>query len=217
MIELLLEAHSLKKTFDHRTIFFDINFTLRLREGLGITGRNGSGKSTLAKIITGVLSPTSGEIHYTVGAEKLEQLRVQDYIGFVAPYLQLYDEFSAWENLDLARKIRGMHIPDYKLNTLLDRMNLIDRKDNLVRTYSSGMKQRLKYACALLHDPSVLILDEPTSSLDTEGVQIVHEIMKEQIEKGILVIATNEREDLLFCAQTIDLNVFVNATKNIKT
>lgn len=216
MTKLLLEAHSLKKTFNHRTIFFDVNFALRSLNGLGIVGRNGSGKSTLVKIIAGILSPTSGTIQYSLGTDPIEHIKQQDYIGFVAPYLQLYDEFTAWENLDLARTIRGVKIPDHTLNTLLERVNLIDRKDNVVRTYSSGMKQRLKYACALLHQPLLLILDEPTSNLDSEGVQIVQQIMKEQIERGILVVATNEQEDLLFCTQTLDLNIFADPIRQAK-
>lgn len=208
MDKFLLEAQSLRKSYNHRTVFFDVSFSLRFRNGLGIAGRNGSGKTTLAKIIAGILFPTTGRIQYSLGTNVIENNTLQDYVGFVAPYLQLYDEFTAWENLDLARRIRGVKIPNDRLRALLERVNLADRKDGLVRTYSSGMKQRLKYAFALLHQPSLLILDEPSSNLDSEGIQIVEQIMKEQVERGILVVATNESEDLSYCTQTLDLNVF---------
>lgn len=205
-----LQVESLAKSFNYRSVFFDITFALHSREGLGIVGRNGSGKSTLAKIVAGVLSPTGGTVRYSVGNEPVAAVCLHDYIGFVAPYLQLYDEFSAWENLDLCRRIRGTEVPDERLKDLLQRVGLIQRKDHLVRTYSSGMKQRLKYACALLHQPPLLILDEPSSNLDAEGVGIVRQLMKEQIGEGILVVATNEADDLQYCSRTIDLNVFDN-------
>lgn len=211
--EFFLQAHSLRKTFNHRTIFFDVDFTLRASEGLGIVGRNGAGKSTLAKIVAGVLSPSGGTIHYGFGDGSIDRTHLQDYIGFVAPYLQLYDEFTGWENLNLARTIRGKQIPDNALTALLDRVNLLDRKQHHVRTYSSGMKQRLKYAFALLHQPPLLILDEPTSNLDSEGVQIVQQIMKEQLDRGVLIVATNDDDDLKYCTQKLDLNVFTEAAK----
>jgi heme exporter protein A len=213
MTGLFLEVHSLEKSFNQRTIFFDVSFTVKSCEGFGIVGRNGSGKSTLAKILSGVLTPTSGSVHYRFGSNSLEQISVYDHVGFIAPYLQLYEEFTAWENLDLGRRIRGLKVPDGMLLALLERVDLHDRKNHLVRTYSSGMKQRLKYAFALLHQPPLLILDEPTSNLDAEGVQIVHEIMKEQVEKGILIVATNEAEDLLYCTRTLDLDVFSDSRK----
>ena len=91
---------------------------------------------------------------------------------------------------------------------LLLRVGLLGRKDHEVRVYSSGMKQRLKYACALLHRPHLLILDEPMSNLDHEGVEMVLALMQEQLATGMLVVSTNEERDTQFCGKTIDLNVF---------
>lgn len=216
MGEVHLEACGLKKTFNRRTIFFDISFRLTMHDGLGVTGRNGSGKSTLLKIIAGILSPTSGEIELRNNGNKVDNFSYHENVGFVAPYLQLYEEFSAWENLNIFRKIRGRNISHDYLNNLLNRVSLLDWKNHLVRTYSSGMKQRLKYACALLHEPSVLLLDEPATNLDAEGVQMVHDLMKEQIEKGILVVAANGTQDLLFCNHTVDLNIFGSWRGNAK-
>jgi heme exporter protein A len=213
MTEPILQASALQKTFNHRVIFFDVNFSLNSHEGLGIVGRNGAGKSTLAKIIAGVLTPSDGTIRYILDRHPVEKNDLQDHIGFVAPYLQMYDEFTGWENLDLARRMRGKNIPDERLTLLLKRVNLFERKHHLVRTYSSGMKQRLKYAFALLHEPPVLILDEPASNLDAEGIQIVREVMKEQIARGILIVATNDTDDLKYCTKILDLDVFLHRAK----
>lgn len=216
MNDVFLEARSIKKTFANRTIFYDIHFLLRSHDGLRIVGKNGTGKSTLAKIIAGVLSPTAGNVQFSVDGTKKDHTRLHEYVGFVAPYVHLYVEFSAYENLDIARKIRGQNIPDNHLSTVLERVNLIDQKDDFVRTYSSGMKQRLNYAFALLHEPLVLILDEPESNLDAEGVEMARGVMKEQLEKGILIVTANEAVDPLFCNQTLDLNAFSEQREKMK-
>ena len=216
MNELLFAARKIKKSFGGRTIFFDVNFKLGNQDGLGIVGKNGAGKSTLAKIIAAVLSPTEGEITVEMEGEKLAQARRFEFVGFVAPYLQLYDEFSAWENLDIFRRIRRLPVSDEQLMDLLERVGLAEWKSYHVRTYSSGMKQRLKYASALLHQPPVLILDEPMSNLDSEGIDIVNKIMKEQIDQGSLVVATNEKKDLQFCRQILDLDIYASGKLMVK-
>ncbi len=205
MTEISLTGAGLKKAFNRRTIFSDISFTLGVHQSLAITGKNGTGKSTLIKIIAGVLSPTAGKVAFRIGEREVASAGVFAIVGLVAPYLQLYDEFSGWENLDLFRRIRGLNIPDDRVEGLLDRVRLAPRQNDQVRTYSSGMKQRLKYAFALLHQPPVLLLDEPSSNLDADGIAIVHEIISEQKERGMVIIATNDRDDLRLCDTVISV------------
>ena len=205
MDEIFLSASGLKKTFNRRTVFSDLHFTVTSRHSLAITGPNGSGKSTLMKMLAGVLSPTAGTILYKHNSSEVKPSDIFSLIGFVAPYLQLYDEFTGWENLDLVRRVRGLRIPNDRLDTLLDRVRLIDRKNDLVRTYSSGMKQRLKYAFALIHRPPVLLLDEPTSNLDVDGATMVDDIIREQRAHGMVIVATNDREDSRRCDSVISL------------
>ena len=209
MSSIILKAESLKKQFDRKIVFHDLGFVVHAKEGLGVTGRNGSGKSTLVKIVSSILSPTAGEVRLEHDGTSVQKEKLYRHVGFVAPYLQLYDEFTAWENLHFVRRVRGLNAVDSILEHLLEKVNLIDRKDSYLRTYSSGMKQRLRYAFALLHEPEILILDEPTSNLDVEGIDLVHEIMQEQVGHGILVVATNEERDLLHCSTIIDMNAFV--------
>jgi heme exporter protein A len=196
---LTLSANGIGKVFAGRTIISGISFSLQSMHSLGLTGRNGSGKSTLLKILAGVLSPTSGDVTLEESGREVPQGERFRHIGFVAPYLQLYDEFTAMENLEFTASIRGAGKSRGELENLLELVNLLPRKSDLVRTYSSGMKQRLKYAFALVHKPPILFLDEPTSNLDRDGIAIVREIVREQKKRGILVIATNDQEDLQFC------------------
>jgi heme exporter protein A len=96
-------------------------------------------------------------------------------------------------------------VGDDSILELLKQVGLSDRKDDFVRTYSSGMKQRLKYAFALLHQPPILLLDEPASNLDREGIATVYEIMQRQKQRGVLIIATNDPGDLQLCDQVINI------------
>lgn len=202
---LRLEASGVKKVFNRRTIFQNISFSIQYQQTLLITGRNGSGKSTLVKIISDVLSPTDGKI--TVSTSDSEETSVRSaQIGLVSPYLQMYDEFSAEENLRYALSIRGAVAETSHIHDLLRKVFLFNRKDDPVRTYSSGMKQRMKYAFALAHKPPILILDEPTSNLDTDGMAMVKQIINEQRESGILIVATNDLADVDKYDVQVDLN-----------
>ncbi|MEX0601827.1 MAG: ABC transporter ATP-binding protein, partial [Bacteroidota bacterium] len=163
MSALKLTLVKIAKDFNRRHVFHDISFTLESGESLAITGRNGSGKSTLVKVIAGVLTPSAGEVCFEAGGRMLETEAVKHRLGFVSPYLQLYDEFSADENLDLLSRIRANGVPEPgTAEKLLEQFNLFHRRRDPVRTFSSGMKQRLKYVFALLHQPDLLILDEQT-------------------------------------------------------
>lgn len=204
-MDLALAAKSLKKLFNWRVIFRDISFDVPQGKTLLITGRNGSGKSTLVKIISGVLAPTSGSVTIMGVADRKGDGR-QDLLGLVSPYLQMYDEFSARENIQFALAIRGRKPDDGRVDELLNHVGLFERRNDAVRTYSSGMKQRVKYAFALAHRPPVLLLDEPMANLDAEGVSVVREIMSMQRNEGILVVATNDLSDIDHYDLRVDLN-----------
>ena len=203
-----LHAKNLTKTFNRKPIFKDISFEFSHGDSVAITGRNGSGKSTLIKIIANVLNPSSGEININGGKKKIERDDYYKYIGFVSPYLNLYDEFTGYENLLITSKIRGSSADN--INDILKRVGLYERRNDLLRIYSSGMKQRLKLAFAVLHSPNILLLDEPTSNLDKEGISIVTEFANEQKEKGILIIATNDEYEKSLCTKEININSIMN-------
>lgn len=206
MNSILLQLENIRKEFSRRIIFDKINLTLKNGDSLAITGINGSGKSTLVKIIAGILSPTRGALTLSVNGNEMKLEHYHNYIGFVAPYIQMYDEFSAYENLRFFARIRGLAFDKKYVDYLLDRVVLYDRRNDAVRTYSSGMKQRLKYAFALLHKPDLLIFDEPRANLDRHGIATVYEIMEEHKPDGILILATNDQEDLSYAGTVLNLD-----------
>lgn len=203
-----LQALSIKKTFGRRLVFSGINFGLNNNGIFGISGPNGSGKSTLAKILSGLISPSGGKVIHHYNSKEILPEKLHNYIGFVSPYLVLYDEFTASENFYFMAKIRGIQLDKNKIESLLKQFLLYNRKDDLVKTYSSGMKQRLKFIFALMHSPNLIILDEPTSNLDEEGKQTVYKIIREESQNKIVIIASNEERDLFFCTDRIILENF---------
>ncbi len=205
-MNLTLRATDLSKDYNRRRIFSGISFAMSAPASLAITGKNGSGKSTLAKILAGVLSPTTGKVSCELDGSTLTEEKTKTHIGFVSPYLNLYDEFSALENLFLLMRIRGSH--DHRtesIESLLKRFGLWNRRDDAVRGYSTGMKQRLKYVFALMHAPGVLILDEPTTNLDDDGIKVVKEIVGEQKRGSLLIVATNDAAEAGWCDEVIKL------------
>ena len=206
MTTVSLTLNNVAKEFNRRSIFRDVSISLRGGESLAITGRNGSGKSTLVKIICGLLSPTRGSLTYALDGKTIEVDAIKDHIGLVSPYLQMYDEFTGLENLEVLSRIRAdRNITGETITEALKNVGLWERRNDFVRTYSSGMKQRLKYAFAVLHRPDVLVLDEPTSNLDADGTAMVERCVKEQSSHGMLIVATNAAEEATWCTQRVIL------------
>ncbi len=216
MNSIILQLENIRKEFSRRIIFDKIDLMLKNGNSLAITGINGSGKSTLVKIIAGILSPTRGALTLSVNGLELKIERYHNHVGFVAPYIHMYDEFSAYENLKFFARIRGLTFDKQYVDYLLDRVVLYDRRNDAVRTYSSGMKQRLKYAFALLHKPEVLIFDEPRANLDRHGIATVYEIMEEHKPDGILILATNDQEDLSYAETILNLDELRMAKVGVK-
>ncbi|MEP0861724.1 MAG: ABC transporter ATP-binding protein [Ignavibacterium sp.] len=200
-----LEVNQLTKYFGRRLIFSNLNFRFVDSGIFGISGPNGSGKSTLVKILAGIIGANKGEVKHFLDGKEVIPEKIHNHIGFVSPYLVLYEEFSAEENLMMFAKIRGVEYDKTRVDYLFEKFLLLKRKDDLVKTYSSGMKQRLKFIFALMHSPQLIILDEPTSNLDDEGKNSVYELIREEGKKNIVLVASNEKNDLEQCTETIFL------------
>jgi len=206
MTPFVVRADDVGKTFNRKIIFQGLSFELARGGSLAITGRNGSGKSTLIKIIAGVLSPTSGSVSILANGKALDEAERKEHLGLVSPYLQLYDEFTALENIEILSRIRGVAGVDHdRVRMLLTLFGLWERRNDWLRVYSSGMKQRLKYVFALVHRPTVLILDEPSANLDADGISAVRHILREQTEQGILIVATNDAAEAKWCDSALHL------------
>jgi heme exporter protein A len=163
-------------------------------------------------IIADILSPTSGKVIHKIENQELSSEKLHNHLGFVSPYLMLYDEFSAEENLIHFMKIRGLKINNDRIKNLLDEFSLYDRRNDLLKTYSSGMKQRIKFIFSLIHSPDIMIFDEPTSNLDNAGKDKVYEIIEKESKNKLIIIASNEENDLALCEK----NIFMEEYKEVE-
>ena len=207
MIELAAEG--IGQRFGRRILFRGLEFVARGGETLAITGSNGSGKSTLVRIVAGVMRPTKGSVRLTLESGQVPESERPFSTGLVAPYLNVYDGFSPRENLAFVARARRLSNARERIDAVLDRVTLADRADDLVGTFSSGMKQRMRFAAAMVADPPVMILDEPTSNLDEAGKATVTGIIESCVAEGrVVIVATNDPDEAAACDRTLRVTDF---------
>jgi heme exporter protein A len=198
MCDISVQIEGLTVDYGVRRVLDGISLRLAAGETLVVAGANGSGKSSLLRVLCGLQRPTRGSVSYLLGGIRYRPEQARHLVGWLAPELQLYRELTAIENLRFFARVRGLQLGDAELQQRLAEVGLEGRGHDLLAAYSSGMTQRLRYAFALLHQPPVLLLDEPTITFDERGVAIFEQIARRQRERGILVIATNDaREERL--------------------
>jgi heme exporter protein A len=195
--------------YGSRTVFREVSLEVETGQSGVILGSNGAGKSTLLRVVAGLLRPSSGAVEVTVGGQALDARARRRHIGYVAPDLMLYRELTGVENLEFFARLRGITLTHDDLKATLTQVGLLGRGSDLVGDYSSGMRQRLKYAFALLGQPPILLLDEPTANLDTGGMEMVERIIAAQRVRpggGLTLIATNEPREETWGERRVRLN-----------
>ena len=196
---------SLGHRFGRRRLFSDISFELQQPGSVCITGPNGSGKSTFLKIVVGLLQPARGKTALLLDGGELSASDSRQHLGLVAPDLFLYGELTAAENLTFFARLRRLPNPNRDWNETLASVGLEGRAKERVGNFSSGQRQRMKYLIATLHNPPLLLLDEPTANLDDAGRAIVSDIVLKQRQSGLLIVATNDREEYAFGDRVVTL------------
>lgn len=181
----VLEVRELGKRFGDRWIFRGLCFELIQGDKLVVGGRNGSGKSTLLKVLARLLTPSEGVVGGPEGDYRI-------VLALSALDQALYPHLTVREHLDFASEVRGCAA---RADELLIRVGLIDASDRLAALLSTGMRSRLRLALAIQPKPRLLLLDEPSASLDKEGRELVESICEEQAEWGCLILATNDPEE----------------------
>ncbi len=188
----MLEIKDLRKSFGDRVAVGGISFAINRGETVGLLGPNGAGKTTAIAMICGILSPDVGSVLLNNEAITPTASGIKQRIGLVPQDLALYDELSAWENLELFGGLYGLHAALLKQRgiTALQLVGLYDRRGESVKTFSGGMKRRLNIACALLHDPDVILLDEPTVGVDPQSRNAIFENIEALKRQGKTIIYT---------------------------
>ena len=190
-MEPILTINNLTKKFGYLTAVNDLSFTINKGNVYGILGPNGSGKSTTLGIVLNVVNRTSGDFKWFDGDITTHDALKR--VGAIIENPNFYPYMSAYNNLKLVCKIKGVDVS--KIDEKLEVVGLIDRKNSKFKTYSLGMKQRLAIASALLNDPEILILDEPTNGLDPQGIHQIRQIIKEIANDGTTILLASHLLD----------------------
>ncbi|MBC8124781.1 MAG: ABC transporter ATP-binding protein [Candidatus Kapabacteria bacterium] len=202
-----ISIENIKKSFMGRLVLRDVSASASSGDVLGVFGTNGSGKSTLMRIIAGVLRPDSGSVRMTHNGFDVDISNRPFHCGYVAPYLQIYDEFTPRELVLMHAKLHDKRVSVEAAMNVLSRVGIEQRADDIVRTFSSGMRQRVAIALAVCLEPPLLILDEPSTTLDVDGRQILaREVEAHQHRGGIVLLATNDERERELCTHSINVS-----------
>lgn len=173
---------------------------------LVVTGPNGSGKSTLLNILAGLMRPTQGEVVYWQNGNTLERSLWYRVLGVCAPDMAVYEDLTALENLRFFLRLRGLPQDEAYASSWLERLGLAAADFRRpVRQFSSGMVQRVKLAQAMIHQPAVLLLDEPSSNLDKSGHELVAKLVRELKEGSAIIVATNDPREVAWGDEVLEL------------
>ncbi len=206
MATVRITFSGLGKRFGSRTVLKGLSGELRARCVVAVTGPNGSGKSTLLNLLAGVMRPSSGSVSYLATDTPVPRHRWHTLSGVAGPDMAVYEELSALENLRFFARLRGLARTDGELERVLADLGLAARDARrLVATFSSGMKQRVKLAQAVVHEPAVLLLDEPSSNLDETGHDTIAALVKSLRGRAAVAIATNDPREMAWGDERIQL------------
>lgn len=199
-----LKADNLEKRFGQKTVFSNLTIETDTPV-LGIAGINGSGKSTLLRCLAGLLKPSSGSVQWVIDGEQIKRTNLKNSLGYAAPYIQLYEELTVRENLEFIRNVRSLNSSN-SISNLLEPLGADQLLERHFGELSTGQQQRIKLAAAIIHDPNILLLDEPGSNLDEAGKEIILSLVERYKNRNrMVVIASNQEYELALCNEIIEL------------
>ncbi len=205
----MLEARSLTKYYNHTPAVKEVSFRIRPGEILGCLGPNGAGKSTTVKMLTGLIEPSDGQIWYNGRTVFDDFTDFQRRLGYVPEEPHLYPHLTGREYLQLVGRLRGIErVPlENKLDEFLRLFSLWDDRHAPLSSYSKGMRQKILLSAALLHDPEVLILDEPFSGLDVTSALVLRRLLRVLAEAGKMILYSSHVLEVVekVCSQVLIL------------
>jgi ABC-type multidrug transport system ATPase subunit len=208
---LLTMDHGLKITlenagrrFNRDWIFKGIDCTFAPGNSYAVLGPNGSGKSTLLQLLNGSLTPSAGKVNFLQNDALLHAEDVFKHMSLAAPYLELIEDFSLTEVIDFHFKFKP-YISGMNKAGIIELLGMQASKNKLVKYFSSGMKQRLKLALAFCSNTAVLMLDEPTSNLDTQGVDWYLQLVQNYAVNRLIIVGSNQEQEYSFCTNSLHI------------
>lgn len=205
LLKMQITLQNIGRRFNRDWIFRNIDYTFTKGESYAVLGPNGSGKSTLLQVLTGSLTPSAGTINFSLGDKPIEAEVIFNQLSLAAPYLELIEEFSLEEMTDFHFKFKPYRHGMDK-DAVISVLNLEGAKNKLIKYFSSGMKQRLKLALAFCSDTPMLMLDEPTSNLDAQGVDWYLNLVQKFAADRLTIVCSNQLHEYSFCKHQLDVS-----------
>ena len=204
--EARVSCTNLGKRFNHEWIFRHVTIDFQSGKKYAITGPNGSGKSTLLQVIAGAILHSEGGIEYRIDQKKIEPEQHYKFASIATPYLELIEEMTAKEMLEFHAAFKPLiHLSTEEILQLVGLENAVNKQ---LRYFSSGMKQRLKLAQAFFSSTPILLLDEPTTNLDEDGIALYHKLINNYTAGKLVIVSSNVKQEYDFCDEVIEIQKY---------
>jgi|SRR5688572_18893605 len=190
------------KRYNRDWIFRNFSYQFNTAGSYAITGPNGSGKSTLLQVIAGAIVASEGTVTYYASGNKIEPDNMFRHLSIAAPYQELIEEMTLSEFLRFHQTFKPL-ISSITISSIIEMINLEDASGKQIRYFSSGMKQRVKLAQAFFSDTPVLLLDEPCTNLDEDGIQLYHHLISSYTVNRTIIVSSNDAGEYGFCREKI--------------
>ncbi len=197
------------KRFNREWVFRHLNFEFHSQISYAITGPNGSGKSTLLQVIAGATTFNEGEIQFFLSDKKIIAEEVYKNISIAAPYLELVEEMTLAEFFNFHLSLKSW-LPDLDSKKIISIINLQDAAQKQIRYFSSGMKQRVKLAQAIFSNVPFVLLDEPCTNLDEEGIALYKYLINNYCKNRVVIVSSNDAQEYDFCDEKIEMREIKN-------
>lgn len=192
------------KRYNREWIFRHFNYEFKIGNAYAITGNNGSGKSTLLQVISGAIQHSEGTISYTLANKEIAIENHHQHLTIAAPYLELPDEMTLLEFLQFHQNFKPF-LSSVTIDEMIATVGLTGARNKQIRNFSSGMKQRVKLAQAFFSDVPVVLLDEPCTNLDAEGIALYHSLITSYCSNRLLIISSNDEQEIHFCKEKLSV------------
>lgn len=199
-----IDLNNVGKRYNREWVFRNLTFSFDVDKSYAITGPNGSGKSTLLQVIAGSVLYNEGKIKYSLFNKEISLDTVYKNLSFSAPYLDLVEEMTLIEFFNFHDKMKGW-ISELSTRQIIILLGLEKSSHKQIRYFSSGMKQRVKLAQAIFSNVPTILLDEPTTNLDEEGIQLYNFLIENYCEKRLVIVSSNDKKEYSFCEEMIDM------------
>lgn len=192
------------KRYNREWIFRHFSYTFETGQSYAIIGPNGSGKSTLLQVLSGSMMLNAGSIKWKRTDTSIPDEKIYTHISICAPYLELIEEMTVKEMLDFHHSFKPF-FPGISTASIIAEVGLEKATDKQIRYYSSGMKQRVKLAQCIFSDTDIVLLDEPCTNLDADGIELYHHLVNKYCNNRLVVVSSNDEVEYMYCREKLNI------------